>query len=77
MASHFTTTEWLKISSRFQQHAGEFGLPDKQNDSILIASFNIRKLGAIKKRTKQSWAFLKNILLPFDLIAIQEVMDDL
>ncbi len=77
MASHFTTAEWSKISSRFQQHAGDFDLPEKLDDTILIASFNIRKLGAVKKRTKQSWTFLKNILSRFDLIAIQEVMDDL
>lgn len=77
MASHFSKSQWQKISALFSQSAHTFGLPKRNNQSVVIGSFNIRKLGAIKSRTAQSWAFLTDILKQFDLIAIQEVMDDL
>ncbi|MCP4186469.1 MAG: endonuclease/exonuclease/phosphatase [Gammaproteobacteria bacterium] len=77
MASHFTNAQWQKISTLFDSSAGNYGLPQYRNDSVVIGSFNIRKLGATEKRTEQSWNFLKNTLSHFDLIAIQEVMDDL
>jgi len=77
MASHFTDTQWQKINHLYHESADDYGLPERRNDSIVIGSFNIRKLGAVAKRTDQSWEFLKNTLKRFDLIAIQEIMDDL
>ncbi len=77
MASKFTSTEWAKITSLFDQSAASFGLPKKRSNSIVIGTFNIRKLGAVNKRSKQSWELLKNTISQFDLLAIQEVMDDL
>ena len=77
MASHFSKRQWQKITTLFNQSAHTFGLPKRNNQSVVIGSFNIRKLGTIKSRTSQSWTFLTDILKQFDLIAIQEVMDDL
>ncbi|MEM7292029.1 MAG: endonuclease/exonuclease/phosphatase [Pseudomonadota bacterium] len=77
MPSHFTATEWQKINTLFESSAQEFGLPKRRSDSVVIGSFNIRKLGAVKKRTTQSWEFLRKTIERFDLIAIQEIMDDL
>lgn len=77
MASKFTNNQWQKINSLFTQSAEDFGLPIRRDDSVVIGSFNIRKLGKVSKRTDQSWDFLKNTIARFDLIAIQEVMDDL
>jgi endonuclease/exonuclease/phosphatase family metal-dependent hydrolase len=77
MASHFTGAEWQKINTLYQQSAEDFDLPKRRNDSVIIGSFNIRKLGGIGKRTQQSWNFLKNTIERFDLIAVQEIMDDL
>lgn len=77
MASHFSNSEWLKINSLFNQSPEDFGLPERRQDSIVIGSFNIRKLGAVEKRTQQSWNFLKTTISRFGLIAVQEIMDDL
>lgn len=77
MVSRFTNAQWQKIDVLYSQSADDYGLPQRRDDSIVIGSFNIRKLGAIAKRSPQSWQFLKNTIERFDLIAIQEVMDDL
>lgn len=77
MPSHFSSTEWKKINTEFEKSAESYGLPKRRKDAVIIGSFNIRKLGSVKKRTEQSWEFLKQTISRFDLIAIQEVMDDL
>ncbi len=77
MAAKFTRAQWTKIHSLFEAKAGDFGLPAKRRKSIVLGSFNIRKLGAVNKRSRQSWALLSQIAQRFDLLAIQEVMDDL
>ena len=76
MPQHFTPAEWQKINAEFNTSAASYGLPARCNDSVIIGSFNIRKLGDINKRTNESWQLFKNSLQRFDLIAIQEVMDN-
>ena len=76
MAQHFTPTEWQKMNAEFNTSAAKYGLPARRSDSIIIGSFNIRKLGDIEKRTDESWQLFKNTLERFDLIAIQEVMEN-
>ncbi len=75
--SHFSDDEWIKINTLFNQSSDIFSLPTRIADSVVIGSFNIRKLGQIKKRTQQSWQFLKKTIEQFDLLAVQEIMDDL
>lgn len=77
MVSHFSDSEWQKINALYNRKAGDFCLPQRRRDSVVIGSFNIRKLGAVAKRTAHSWEFLKKTLSHFDLIAVQEIMDDL
>ena len=77
MASKFSEAEWRKIEALFDQSNLEYGLPARRSDSVVIGTFNIRKLGAVGKRSSQSWNLLVNIARQFDLLAIQEVMDDL
>ena len=76
MPQHFTPAEWQKINAEFNTSADTYGLPTRRSDSVIIGSFNIRKLGDINKRTDESWQLFKNTLERFDLIAIQEVMDN-
>ena len=76
MPQHFTPAEWQKINAEFNTSAANYGLPTRRSDSVIIGSFNIRKLGDINKRTDESWQLFKNTLERFDLIAIQEVMDN-
>lgn len=69
-------------SSRLRQR---HGLPKRSSKSVLIATFNIRKLGSAEDRTDRrrkgrtpgAWHFLALACSPFDLIAVQEVQDEL
>jgi hypothetical protein len=73
----FTDAEWQKITALFNQSASDFWLPERRDKSVIIGTFNIRKLGKVSNRSEQSWTLLKSIIGRFDLLAIQEVMDDL
>lgn len=75
--STFNTAEWRKILDLANSSAELFGLPKRRSKSVVLGTFNIRKLGAVKKRTPKAWEFLEFIANRFDLLAIQEVMDDL
>ena len=39
--------------------------------------FNIRKLGSSRSRSPDTWEFLADVCRSFDLLAVQEIMDDL
>jgi hypothetical protein len=44
---------------------------------VLLGSFNIRKLGSSRSRSQDTWGFLAEVCRSFDLLAVQEIMDDL
>ena len=75
--SAFSTAQWNKILQLAEQEGEKFGLPTRRTKSVLIGTFNIRKLGKVSARSKQAWDFFQLVLERFDLMAIQEVMDDL
>ncbi|MFQ5427343.1 MAG: endonuclease/exonuclease/phosphatase [Thermodesulfobacteriota bacterium] len=75
--ARFTGAEWDKVLAFLDEHHARFGLPQQRADSVVMASFNIRKLGKVKKRSNQSWEFLKRFCQRCDLIAVQEVQDNL
>lgn len=78
MAEQFTSTEWEKVRARMRETGeAEHGLPTRQDGSVLLGSFNIRKLGDVASRSEETWAFLADVCRRFDLLAVQEVMDDL
>ena len=76
MAS-FTTAEWNKINKELEDNPNDYGFPVNDKDSLIIGSFNIRKLGTKKNRNQQEWDFLTKTCSQFDLLAVQEVMDNL
>ena len=75
--AQFTITEWNRIEQALAAEPGRFGFPERVYGSTLIGSFNVRKLGAARARTRRTWAFLARICAQFDLLAVQEIMDDL
>ena len=81
MPKRFTTSEWGKINDTLEQSlkSGKepFGLPQNRKNSVLLGTFNIRELGMKKSRSDESWEFLRLICSRFDLMAIQEVQDNL
>ena len=73
--ANFSRAEWNKINRL--EPLEPFGLPERRSKSVVIGTFNIRKLGTVKNRSPQSWTFLAQICKRFDLLAVQEVMDNL
>ncbi len=54
-----------------------FGFPRRRRSSVLIGTFNIRSLGSRDNRSTQAWGLLTKICKQYDLLAIQEVADDM
>lgn len=72
----FTNARWQIINNKLSQNPGRFGCPVRRNDSVVIGAFNALKLGRATNSAKR-WEFLKRFVSRFDLLAVQEVMDDL
>ena len=77
MATEFTSTEWKKINQTLAANPDKYGFPQRIYGSALLASFNIRKLGNKSRRSANTWKFLASLCKQFDLLSIQEIMDDL
>lgn len=77
MAKSFTAAEWRKIHDLLKRRGKDFGLPARRRGSVVIGSFNVRKLGAVGKKSAGAWEMLTAIAQRFDLLAVQEVQDDL
>ena len=73
----FTAAEWAEVNALLDREGTRFGLPERRQGSVVLASFNIRKLGQVKNRSDGAWAFLARFCERCDLIAVQEVTDDL
>ena len=77
MARQFTSADWKLIRARLDEDPGRYGLPKREYGSVLLGSFNIRKLGSARSRNSDTWEFLADVCRSFDLLAVQEIMDDL
>lgn len=76
MPRRFSDDAWQRIFDTLEGREEEFGLPEQRDGSVLLASFNIRRLGA-KRRSVGAWKMLQRFAQRCDLLAIQEVQDDL
>lgn len=77
MAKSFSNKEWQIIHDKVLESGEDFGLPEQRDDSVVLGSFNIRKLGKTTSKSTGAWKMLAMICERFDLLAIQEVQDDL
>lgn len=77
MPKQFTSAEWKLINNRLDVDPERYGLPQREYGSVLLGSFNIRKLGSARSRNPATWEFLADVCRSFDLLAVQEIMDDL
>jgi endonuclease/exonuclease/phosphatase family metal-dependent hydrolase len=59
-----------------RDHAKERKLPSKGRDKLLVATWNIANLG-VQKRRPNDYKLLAEICSWFDIVAVQEVNDDL
>jgi len=77
MAGHFTDAEWQKIIHELEVDPSTYGMPEGGREaSLVFASFNIRKLGKVLHREREI-DFLARFCARCDLLAIQEVQDNL
>lgn len=76
-AKPYNDEEWDKIMQTLRSTEGHFGLPERVYGSVVLGSFNIRKLGSPKSRNQRTWEFLAHVCRHFDLLAVQEIQDDL
>ncbi len=77
MAKHFEPGEWERINAALDEDPGRYGFPERAAGSVLLGSFNIRKLGDPDNRTDGDWKFLARVCAEFDLLGVQEIMSDL
>lgn len=75
--AELTDAEWDKINATLAADPARYGLPKRVYGSAVLGSFNIRKLGRADKRSANTWKFLAHVCKHFDLLAVQEIMDDL
>ncbi|ELS03477.1 hypothetical protein Xen7305DRAFT_00032010 [Xenococcus sp. PCC 7305] len=47
MSSRFDDEQWDQIRATLEQNPTKYGIPQREYGSVVLASFNIRKLGAI------------------------------
>lgn len=73
----FTAAEWKKIRAKLNADPRRYGLPTRVYGSVVLASANVRKLGAVEKRDADTWQFFADVFRHFDLLAVQEVLDDM
>jgi len=72
----FSEQQWQDINTKLNQDPMRYGCPIRRNDSVVIGSFNALKLGK-DGDNKKRWDFLKRFISRYDLLAVQEVMDNL
>ncbi|MFQ5349034.1 MAG: endonuclease/exonuclease/phosphatase [Thermoanaerobaculia bacterium] len=75
----FGIAEWNKVRRTLADDPGSYGLPQRVYGSVVLGSFNIRKLGKLATGSKHErdvrvWSFLADVCRHFDLLAVQEVM---
>lgn len=75
--AELTAEAWDKIRETFDRDPSRYGLPRREYGSVVLASFNIRKLGVKRQRSEATWKFLARVCSHFDLLSVQEIMDDL
>lgn len=73
----FEKTEWGKITELIKNDSDSFGLPERRDRSVVLGTFNVRELGKVGNRSKEAWDFIADVCKRFDLLAIQEVADDM
>lgn len=75
----YTEAEWSRIRDALAKDPVSFGLPQRVYGSVVLGSFNIRKLGKLQTgkthdRDHNVMSFLADVCRHFDLLAVQEVM---
>lgn len=77
MANRFSAANWQKIETLLDEKPLKYGMPEGgREDSVVLSSFNIRKLSKSKNREREL-DFMSRFCARCDLVAIQEIQDSL
>ena len=77
----FTEAEWESIFQQLETDTTGYGLPVRRTNSVVLASWNIRKFGSLidsknkPSRTDGAWQLIIEFCKRCDFIAVQEVQD--
>jgi hypothetical protein len=77
VGKEFTPEQWQTIRETLSSDPERYGFPARDYGSALVGSFNIRELGNPDNRTDETWRFPAHICRQFDLLAVQEISDNL
>ena len=75
--TEFTDAEWSQINAALDADPHRYGFPEVRDDSVVLSSFNIRKLGKVASKSAGAFRFLARYVKATDLLAVQEILDDL
>ncbi|NHX28337.1 endonuclease/exonuclease/phosphatase, partial [Escherichia coli] len=75
MAQQFTPAEWQQINAHLDADPAAYGFPARRAGSVVIASWNIRKFGALAdqdgpKKSAGAFAMIERFCAACDLVAI-------
>ena len=73
----FTAEEWTRINAALDADPARYGFPERRDDSVILSSFNIRKLGKVGSKSAGAFRMLARYVRATDLLAVQEILDDL
>ena len=79
----FSDAEWRQINDNLTADSVGYGMPVRRTNSVVLASWNIRKFGSLldskrlPSRTEGAWELIVEFCSKCDFIAIQEVQDSL
>ncbi|WP_203292181.1 hypothetical protein [Maricaulis parjimensis] len=73
----FTAAEWTRINALLDSDPARYGFPARRDDSVILSSFNIRKLGTLSTKSDGAFRLLARYVKATDLLAIQEIQDNL
>ena len=81
MADNFTEAEWATINAHLDTDPMRYGMPARQDGSVVLMSWNIRKFGAfeengVPKKSPGAFDMIERVCALADLVAIQEVQRD-
>lgn len=82
MADRFSDSDWQTIEAHLDANAGNYGLPERRDNSVVLMSWNIRKFGAfedegVTKKSAGAFDLITRVCATADLIALQEVLKDM
>jgi endonuclease/exonuclease/phosphatase family metal-dependent hydrolase len=81
MASQFSPNDWANVRAKLSGHEAAYGMPEQRPGSVILASWNIRKFGALNgsdgkpSNSEGAYAFIADFCSRCDIVSVQEVLD--